>query len=109
MDLLAGVEDRGGAGGEFAVDDDEVTEVVGVWRGLIGLVDGESEALGAEDGVEADQAFVCGGERGGECEVAAEDGNEGGERDEGVEVPVEEAAVCRRIVDAGRGALCAGE
>ena len=41
MDLLAGVEDQRGAGGEFAVDDDEV---VGVGL-LLGLVDGEREIL----------------------------------------------------------------
>ena len=38
MNLLAGVEDQSRAGGEFAVDDDEV-----VWPrlGALGFVDGE--------------------------------------------------------------------
>ena len=70
MDLLAGVEDQGGAGGEFAVDEDEV---VGCGVDCSGLVDGEGEAFGAEDGVEAGEAFVCGqegdGHGGGEGEV----------------------------------------
>ena len=56
---LAGVEEQGGAGGEFAVDEDEVGLLV--WgtraRGLLGD-DGVGKAFGAHGGIEADQAFV---------------------------------------------------
>ena len=50
---MAGVEEQGGAGGEFAVEDDEVGRA---WEPV--AVDGEGEILGAEDGIEADEAFV---------------------------------------------------
>ena len=49
---MRGVEEQGGAGGELAVDEDEVA-------GAEVAVDGEGEVLGAEDGVEADQALCA--------------------------------------------------
>ena len=57
MDLLARVEDQSGAGGEFSINDDEV---VGARLGLACLIDRFSQAFGTEDGIEADQALVCG-------------------------------------------------
>ncbi len=54
-DGLLGIEEQGGAGGEFAVDKDDV-----VWKGLFPLLGDDSvgEGFGAEDGVEAGEAFV---------------------------------------------------
>ncbi len=67
MDLLLGVEDERGAGGEFAVEDDLVGGL------YAGAVDGEGDVLGAEDGVEAGEALVRGeegdGHGGGQGEV----------------------------------------
>ena len=67
VDLLLGVEDESRAGGEFAVEDDLV-------GGLdAGSVDGEGEVFGAEDGVEAGEAFMRGeegdGHGGGQSQV----------------------------------------
>jgi len=66
VDLLTGVEEQRGAGGEFAVEDDEVA-------GLLGGGDGEREVFRAEDGIEADEAFVRGEQgddhAGGESEI----------------------------------------
>ena len=66
---LACVEEQRGAGGEFAVDEDEIA-------GALLCVDGEREIFGAEDGVEADVGLVHGEEDadhgGGDEEVRGE-------------------------------------
>ncbi len=65
-----GVEDERGAGGEFAVENDEVVgSRLTRWAWLMA----RARSFGAEDGVEAGQAFVGGqqddGHAGGEGEV----------------------------------------
>src|ERR1700734_2723021 len=55
---LRGVEEQGGAGGELAVVEDDVA-------GAEVAVDGEGEVFGSEDGIEADEALVCGEQDGG--------------------------------------------
>ena len=80
-----------GGGGEWAAE-----EAHGA-RGEIGdVAEGEIVGLGASGhGEERDDVGAWGGVRGGEGEVAADEGDERGEGDEGVEVPAEDAATYR--------------
>ena len=56
VDGLAGVEEQGGGGGQFAVDEDEVA---GAGGDLLGFEDDVGQVLGAENGVEADESLMC--------------------------------------------------
>ena len=91
MDGLAGVEEQGGAGGEFAVDDDEV---VGLRVGALVGEDGVGEALRAEGGVEADEACV---------HAEQQAGGGGGEREVG---GVGAAASAEKVACTGRWRSC---
>ena len=88
VDLLAGVEDESGAGGKFSVEDDEI---VGTWLGLLRGIDCKREILGAEDRIEADEAFV-GGEQG--------DDHSGGQGEIG---GVGESSAAQEIADGADG------
>ncbi len=74
------------------------------------MAEGEIVGFGAAGhGEERDDVGAGCGRGRGDGEVCADDGDECGEGDEGVEVPVEGAAVGGGVEDAGGGAFGAGE